>query len=151
MRRQIYQYCKKMNQKVLTKAEEQVMQTLWRLNRAGLSEVVESMPAPKPHVSTVSTLLKILSDKGFVSVEALGRMHFYSPAISKENYSGQRITGIAHSYFDGSFKNVISAMVKNRNVSLEDLELLIEQLKTADIPLPTTPALYHPCPSEGGE
>jgi predicted transcriptional regulator len=116
-------------QKVLTKAEEQVMQTLWRLQRAGLREVTEAMPAPKPHVSTVATMLKILTDKGFVSVEALGRMHFYSPTISKEDYSGQRIAGIAHSYFDGSFEKVISYMVKNRDVSIADLELLVNELK----------------------
>ena len=118
-----------MNQKVLTKAEEQVMQTLWRLQRAGLREVVDSMPEPKPHVSTVATLLKILTDKGFVNVEAYARMHFYSPAVSKEEYSGQRIAGIAHSYFEGSFEKVISYMVKNRDVSIADLELLVEQLK----------------------
>ena len=118
-----------MNQKVLTKAEEQVMQMLWRLRRAGLREITDAMPAPKPHTSTVATILKILTDKGFVSVEVLGRMHFYSPAISKEEYSGQRIAGIAHSYFDGSFERVISYMVKNRDVSIADLELLVEQLK----------------------
>ena len=118
-----------MNQKVLTKAEEQVMQTLWKLQRAGLREVTDSMPAPKPHTSTVATILKILTDKGFVSVEVLGRMHFYFPAIDKEEYSGQRIAGIANSYFDGSFEKVISYMVKNRDVSISDLELLIEQLK----------------------
>ena len=118
-----------MNQKVLTKAEEQVMQTLWRLQRAGLREVTDAMPAPKPHTSTVATIIKILVDKGFVSVEALGRMHFYSPTISKEEYSGQRIAGIAHSYFDGSFKKVISYMVENRDVTIADLELLVKQLK----------------------
>jgi len=118
-----------MNQKVLTKAEEQVMQTLWRLQSAGLSGIIDAMPAPKPHASTVSTLLKILTDKGFVRIEAFGRTHFYSPTISKEEYSGQRIAGIAHTYFDGSFEKVISYMVKNRNVSIADLELLVEQLK----------------------
>ena len=118
-----------MKQRVLTKVEEQVMQTLWRLQRAGLREVTEAMPEPKPHTSTVATMLKILTDKGFVSVEALGRMHFYSPTISKEEYSGQRIAGLTHSYFDGSFKKVISYMVKNKDVSLSDLELLVEQLK----------------------
>ena len=56
-------------------------------------------------------------------------MHFYSPTISKDDYSGQRIAGIAHSYFDGSFEKVISYMVKNRNVTIADLELLVEQLK----------------------
>ncbi len=118
-----------MNSKVLTKAEEQVMQTLWRLQRAGLREITDSMPEPKPHTSTVATMLKILTEKGFVSVEPLGRMHFYSPTISKEDYSGQRIAGITHSYFDGSFNKVISYMVKNKNVSIDDLELLVEQLK----------------------
>ena len=118
-----------MNQKVLTKAEEQVMQTLWKLQRAGLSEIIDAMPKPKPHVSTVSTLLKILADKNFVHVEAIGRMHFYSPAISKKDYSNQRIAGLAYSYFDGSYEKVISSMVKNKDVSIADLELLVEKLK----------------------
>ena len=119
-----------MIKKVLTKAEEQVMQALWRLQQAaGLSKIIDAIPAPRPHASTVSTLLKILTDKGFVRIEAFGRTHFYSPTISKEEYSGQRITGIAHTYFDGSFEKVISYMVKNRDVSITDLELLVEQLK----------------------
>ena len=92
-----------MNQKVLTKAEEQVMQTLWRLQRAGLREVVDSMPEPKPHVSTVATLLKILTDKGFVNVDAYARMHFYSPTISKEEYSGHRHCRIFTYGFPGCF------------------------------------------------
>jgi len=118
-----------MSQKVLTKAEEQVMQTLWKLQKAGLREITNAMPEPKPHTNTVATILKILAEKDFVSVEAYARMNFYSPTISKEEYSGQRIAGIAHSYFDGSFNKVISCMVKNKNVSISDLELLIEQLK----------------------
>ena len=117
------------SQKILTKAEEQVMQTLWKVQRGGLREVIEAMPNPKPHVSTVATMLKILAEKGFVSVEAYARMHFYSPTISKEEYSGNRIAGIAHAYFDGSFEKVISHMVKNRDVSIADLELLVKQLK----------------------
>ena len=118
-----------MSRKVLTKAEEQVMKTLWKLQRAGLREIIDAMPAPKPHTSTVATMLKILVDKEFVSVEPYARMNFYSPTISKEEYSGQRIAGIAHSYFDGSFSNVISYMVENENVSISDLELLVKQLK----------------------
>ena len=115
--------------KVLTKAEEQVMQTLWKLERAGLREITDEMPDPKPHTSTVATMLKILTDKGFVHVEPLGRMHFYSPTISKEEYSGKRIEGITHSYFEGSFSKMISYMVKSQNVSIDDLELLVKQLK----------------------
>ena len=118
-----------MNQRVLTKAEEQVMQTLWKLQKAGLRDITDAMPAPKPHTSTVATILKILAEKEFVSIESYARMNFYSPTISKEKYSSQRIVGIAHSYFDGSFNKVISSMVKNKNVSISDLEFLVEQLK----------------------
>ncbi|MDR2848544.1 MAG: BlaI/MecI/CopY family transcriptional regulator [Bacteroidales bacterium] len=118
--------------KVLTKAEEQVMQTLWSIGRAGLREITEAMPEPKPHTSTVATILKILTDKEFIQAEPIGRMNFYSPTLSKEAYSGQRIKGIAHAYFDGSFSELISYMVKNKNVSIEDLELLLKQLKSND-------------------
>jgi len=117
-----------MSQKILTRAEEQIMQTLWRLQRGGLREVTEAMPNT-PHVSTVATILKILADKGFVNVEAYARMHFYSPAVSKDEYSGSRIAGIAQAYFDGSYEKVISHMVKNQGLSIADLELLVEQLK----------------------
>ena len=118
-----------MSDKILTKAEEQLMQTLWKLQRGGLSEVTQAIPAPKPHVSTVATVLRILAEKGFVNVEAYARMHFYSPAISKDEYSNRRIAGIANAYFDGSFEKVISHMVKNNDVSIADLELLVKQLK----------------------
>jgi predicted transcriptional regulator len=105
------------------------MQTLWSTGRAGFREITDAIPEPKPHPSTVATILKILTDKGFVHAEPLGRMNFYSPTLSKETYSGQRINGLAHAYFDGSFSEIISYMVKNKNVSIADLELLLNQLK----------------------
>ena len=72
--------------KALTKAEEQIMQVLWKLEQAFLREIVDEMPVPKPHQNTVATLLKILVEKEFVAVEVLGRQHRYSPLISKEDY-----------------------------------------------------------------
>ena len=68
--------------KTLTKAEEQVMQVLWKLEKAFLREIVEAMPNPKPHQNTVATLLKILVEKEFVSVTVLGRHHEYSIALT---------------------------------------------------------------------
>jgi BlaI family transcriptional regulator, penicillinase repressor len=115
--------------KQLTKAEEQVMQALWTLERAFLREIVEAMPNPKPHQNTVATLLKILIEKEFVAVEVLGRQHRYSPLISKEAYSGKSIRQIAKNYFEGSFSNVVSYMVKENNISVEELEGLLKQIK----------------------
>ena len=115
--------------KQLTKAEEQVMQAVWSLEKAFLREIVEAMPTPKPHQNTVATLLKILVEKEFVAVEVLGRQHRYSPLISKEAYSGKTIRQLARNYFEGSFSNVVSHMVKENNISVEELEGLLKQIK----------------------
>ncbi|MBX3241181.1 MAG: BlaI/MecI/CopY family transcriptional regulator [Chitinophagaceae bacterium] len=115
--------------KSLTKAEEQVMQTLWKLKKAFLRELVEAQPEPKPHQNTVATLLKILVEKEFVGIEAFGRMHQYYPLISKEAYSKSTMKNMVKSYFEGSFSNVVSFMVKEKNLSIEELELLLKEFK----------------------
>ena len=115
--------------KTLTKAEEQLMQTLWRIGKGGLRDITDAMPQPKPHANTVATLLKILAEKKFVSIEPIGRVNLYMPKISKEEYSEQSMEYIAHAYFNGSFSNVISFLVENNNVSIDDLETLVKALK----------------------
>jgi len=115
--------------KTLTKAEEQVMQVLWKLEKAFLREIVEAMPNPKPHQNTVATLLKILVEKEFVSVTVLGRHHEYYPLVSKDEYSKRTIKQFMKGYFEGSFSNVVSFMVKENNISIEELEGLLQQIK----------------------
>ena len=113
----------------LTKAEEQVMQALWQLEMAFLRDIVDAMPKPKPHQNTVATLLKILVEKEFVVIEVFGRQHRYSPIVAKEDYSGKRIKQLAKNYFEGSFSNVVSYLVKENNISVEELETLLKQIK----------------------
>jgi len=120
--------------KALTKAEEQIMQVLWKLEQAFLREIVDEMPIPKPHQNTVATLLKILVEKEFVAVEVLGRQHRYSPLISKEDYSGKSIKQLAKNYFEGSFSNVVSYLVKENNISVDELEQLLKQIKKQQNP-----------------
>ena len=115
--------------KTLTKAEEQVMQVVWRLGKAFLREIVDNMPNPKPHQNTVATILKILADKEFIKVTALGRQHQYEPLVSKEAYSKSSIKTLVKGYFGGSFSEAVSFMVKENNISVEDLENLLQQLK----------------------
>lgn len=115
--------------KVLTKAEEQVMQVLWKLGKGFLRELVDAMPAPKPHQNTIATLLKILVEKEFVTVTVLGRQHLYSPLITKDEYSKGTMKQIVKGYFEGSFSNVVSFMVKENNISVEELESLLAQIK----------------------
>jgi BlaI family penicillinase repressor len=115
--------------KTLTKAEEQVMKVVWQLNNGLLMEIVENMPAPQPHKNTVATILKTLVEKGFIEVENIGRIHRYHPMVSKEQYSKNTLTNVAKGYFEGSFSKVISFLVEEDKLSVEDLELLLKQLK----------------------
>ena len=115
--------------KTLTKAEEDIMQILWKLEVAFLREVVHEFPEPRPHQNTVATILKILVEKEFVGIEVFGRVHKYYPLIEKDLYSKGRVRSIVKKYYEGSFSNIVSSMVKENNLSVEDLELLLKQLK----------------------
>jgi|SRR5206468_9635653 len=115
--------------KTLTKAEEQIMQVLWKLEKAYLRQIVDAIPGQKPHQNTVATLLKILFDKGFVGIRVLGRQHEYYPLVSKEEYSKRTMKQIIKGYFEGSFSNVVSFMVREKNISIEELEKLLQEIK----------------------
>jgi BlaI family transcriptional regulator, penicillinase repressor len=118
-----------MNLKVLTKAEEQIMQVIWKLQKAFLKEIIEELPEPKPHNNTVATIIKILTEKDFVGINVFGRMHQYYPLVSKEAYSKTTMKSLVKGYFEGSFSNAVSFMVKENNLSVEELEILLKQLK----------------------
>ena len=115
--------------KTLTRAEEQIMQTLWKLDKAYLREIVEAMPNPRPHTNTVATLLKILAEKEFVGIEVMNRHHLYFPLVTKEDYSKRTIKQLVKGYFEGSFSNVVSFLVKENNISVDELESLLHQIK----------------------
>ncbi len=115
--------------KQLTKAEEQIMQHLWKLQHAFLRELLEALPEPKPHSNTVATIIKILVEKKFVGITVFGRTHRYTPLISREAYSKTTMKTLVKGYFEGSFSNAVSFMVKENSLSIGDLELLLKELK----------------------
>lgn len=116
----------------LTKAEEQVMQYLWTIEKGFLKDILEHFPEPKPHTNTVSTILKILMEKGFVDYTIFGRQHEYFALVSKESYSGRSIKSLVRNYFEGSYKNAVSFLVEKNEISVEDLEKLLDELKNKD-------------------
>jgi len=115
--------------KTLTKAEEVVMQALWKLREGFIRDIMEAMPVPKPHQNTVATMLKILVEKEFVGIKVFGRQHQYYPLVSKDAYSKSSIRTLVKTYFGGSFSEAVSFMVKENSLSMEDLETLLQQLK----------------------
>ena len=115
--------------KQLTKAEEQIMQVIWKLDKAFLREIMEALPNPKPHNNTVATIIKILVEKEFVGINSFGRMHQYYPLVAKEAYSKSSLKSLVKSYFGGNYSIAVSFMVKENGLSIDELELLLKQLK----------------------
>jgi len=108
--------------KELTKAEEQIMQVLWKLEKAFVRDVVEALPAPKPAYNTVSTVVRILEKKGFVSHKAYGKTHEYFPVVSRDDYKKGYLKSFIRRYFGNSFQDMVSFFASGRDVSLQEME-----------------------------
>ena len=115
--------------KELTKAEEQVMQHLWDLEQAFVKEILEQMPEPKPAYNTVSTIVRILEEKGFVAHKAFGKTHQYYPLVSKEAYSRFTAGNLVSNYFNGSVKELLSFFIKENDIDLEDLDEIMKSME----------------------
>lgn len=115
--------------KILTKAEEQIMHILWKIEKGFLKDIMNQLPEPKPHSNTIATILKILVDKKFVSYEVFGRQHQYYSLIQKDAYSKGTLKEFVGDYFEGSYKDAVSFLVKKDEFSIDDLELLLNELK----------------------
>lgn len=115
--------------KSLTRAEEEIMQSLWNLKKAFVKEIIEGLPSPKPHYNTVSTIIGILVEKGFVSYKAYGRSYQYYPTVSKDDYSKRTMKKYLKGYFDGSFANMVSYFAKQKDVNLQEVEEAIKEIK----------------------
>jgi len=101
----------------LTKAEEKVMQMLWKLKKAFVKDIIEEMPEPKPPYNTISSVVRILKDKGFVGFKAYGKTYQYFPIVSKLQYKKFTFGQMLKNYFDGSYETMVSYMVDEEKIS----------------------------------
>lgn len=115
--------------KQLTKAEEQVMKVLWEIEKGLTKDIIDQLPTPKPHYNTVSTILKILAEKGFVTIVQFGKSNIYKPAVSRDVYSKNSMKQFVKGYFDGSFANMLSFFAKEKDISIADLEDILKEIK----------------------
>jgi BlaI family transcriptional regulator, penicillinase repressor len=115
--------------KELTKAEEEIMQVLWQLDSAFVKDIIAKLPKPKPAYNTVSTVVRILQQKGFVGHEILGKSHRYYPVITKDAYTKSFMKGFVKRYFGGSYQQMVSFFTREDKLSLDELEQLLKKLK----------------------
>jgi len=117
--------------KRLTKAEEEIMQIIWRLGRCTVRDIREDIAkgGKLPPHTTISTIVRILEDKKFLDHKAYGRTYEYFPIIEKEDYSKQTLHKFVNEYFDGSMNRLVSFMVKEDDLSLDELSDLLDKLE----------------------
>ena len=120
----------------LSKAEEEVMQILWKKEKAIMMDILEAYPEPKPANTTIATLLKRIQDKGFVSYTQVGRSREYFPLVKKNAYFSKQMNGMIKKFFNNSASQFASFFTEEANMSkeeLEDLKKLIDnQIKNKD-------------------
>lgn len=112
----------------LTRAEEEIMQLLWQLKEANVAQIIEEMPTPKPAYNTVSTIVRILENKGFVDYKKMGRSHIYFPLVKKETYTKNSMNKLMNNYFNGSVKSMLSFFVKKNEMSVKELEDILSEI-----------------------
>lgn len=110
----------------LTEKEEEVMTFFWQKGKLAIRDVVALYPEPQPHFNTISTYVHILEKKGYLTREKMGNSLVYSPAIEMEEYRKSSMKGVIRRFFDNSYMKVVSALVKEEEISVEELKELIK-------------------------
>ena len=119
--------------KKLTQAEEEVMQILWDLGKGFVKDVIDRMPEPKPPYNTVSTVIRVLEKKQFISHKQYGNTYEYYPLVTKDAYARVHFKGFLSDYFNNSFPKMAAFFARENNLSMKDLEEIMrmteEELK----------------------
>lgn len=117
----------------LTNAEEEVMHVMWKIRKGFVNDVLVHFPEPRPAYNTISTIIRILEKKGYISHTAYGKTHEYFPLVQKEDYSKRLLGSYLHSYFDNSYKNMLSFFTGKADISVKEMEeiqkMITEQIE----------------------
>tara|TARA_R110002051_G_scaffold212635_4_gene277741 strand:- start:4986 stop:5345 length:360 start_codon:yes stop_codon:yes gene_type:complete len=115
--------------KKLTNKEEEIMIILWDLKQAFVKDVLSEFKNDKPHYNTLSTMIRNLEEKGYVSHNAFGNTHQYYPIVTKEVYRKRFMNQAIEDYFSNSYKNLVSFFASEEKISVDDLKEIIERIE----------------------
>jgi BlaI family transcriptional regulator, penicillinase repressor len=115
--------------KELTRAEEQIMIILWKIKKGFVKDILEHFDEPKPAYNTVSTIVRILQEKGFVRHKAYGRTHEYFPVVTKKEYSKMHMGTFISNYFADSFEQMVSFFAREKEISVREMEDIINLME----------------------
>lgn len=110
--------------KELTRAEEQIMQIMWKISKGYITDVLDYFPNPKPAYNTVSTIVRILEKKGFIDHKEDGKSYIYFPIVTKKEYTKHSLGQLMNGYFSNSYKQMVSFFAHDEKLSVNELEEL---------------------------
>jgi len=113
----------------MTRKEEELMKILWKLEKAFVKDIIAEYPDPKPHYNTVSSLVRLLQEKGMIGFKAYGNTYEYFPLLSRDDYREPFMKQVVSDYFDNSYKSAVAFFVKEKGLSPEELEELVKMIK----------------------
>ena len=114
----------------LTKAELEIMQVIWKRGKVLVHDILDEMSEPKPAYNTVSTIVRILESKGFVSHKVYGRTYEYFPLVPKDEYTGSYMRTVLDNFFDGSVSRMVNFFSSQQSISTEETDEILRILKS---------------------
>ena len=118
--------------KKLTRKEEEAMVLFWEKGPLFVKEMLLFYPEPRPHFNTLSTVVRGLEERGYVAHEVFGSSYRYYAAVSREEYSKKTLRGVISKYFNNSYLGVVSSLVKEEHISVDELKELIREVENAN-------------------
>ena len=113
----------------LTNKEEEIMHILWKLKKAFVKEVMTEITEDQPHYNTLSTIIRNLEEKGYVSYNAFGNTHQYYPIVTLEDYRKRFMNTAIDNYFNSSYKNMVSFFAKEEKISAAELREILAMIE----------------------
>lgn len=115
--------------KGLTAKEEEIMGFFWEKGPLFVKEMLAFYEEPKPHFNTLSTIVRGLEDKGFLSHHTYGNTYQYYAVVSEEDFRKRTLKNVISKYFNNSYLSAVSSLVKEEDISLEELKQLIQDVE----------------------
>jgi len=113
----------------LTYQEESVMQYVWKLKECVVKDILNEMDDPKPPYTTVASIIRNLDQKGYLNSKKYGNVYVYSPKIDEDSYKKTFMSGFVKTYFENSYKELVSFFAKENQISPDDLEEIIQMIE----------------------
>jgi predicted transcriptional regulator len=116
----------------LTKKEEEIMNLFWDNGAMFVKDILDIVPEPKPHFNTISTMVRALEAKGYVSHKAYGNTYQYFATVQRSDFGRKTLKNIIKEYFGNSYKNAVSALVDDGELSSDEIKELLQQVENQD-------------------